>query len=391
MSGYFYKQPKYYDKFRCIGGACPETCCSKWAIHWKKEEVEKLQNAECSTYLKFRINYFFEPVDEEKYKIVLHPETKRCPFLDDENLCSIQKELGEEYLSMVCSMYPRRLNKCKNIFIRVCGSSCYAALKLICDEEDSMDMVMKEVKDKIVESKVTSEKEYMNHPELNYQNEIFDFFYEILSAKDREISTSIVLGALAAKKISELAENGKADVIPEALNKLRPQMNNKAQIESINKMEKNYIFSLGVVNEILNKLYGHDMFKVLRTDGKPDIDKCAAGMKRFNEAYKDKPYVLRNLILNYFADFFSYSYDPDKKTIYDNYLYFSFVAAAVNLSAAAVGYVCKDNEEIVKEFIEYQAAFARKIANDIKALDNTIKYLKEHKWNTPAYIALMVK
>ena len=26
------RYPSYYDKFRCIAGACPNTCCAGWEI-----------------------------------------------------------------------------------------------------------------------------------------------------------------------------------------------------------------------------------------------------------------------------------------------------------------------------------------------------------------------
>lgn len=24
--------PEYYERFRCIGGACPDTCCAGWEV-----------------------------------------------------------------------------------------------------------------------------------------------------------------------------------------------------------------------------------------------------------------------------------------------------------------------------------------------------------------------
>ena len=35
--------PQYYDKFKCIGSECPETCCQGWQITLDKETFNKYQ------------------------------------------------------------------------------------------------------------------------------------------------------------------------------------------------------------------------------------------------------------------------------------------------------------------------------------------------------------
>ena len=36
-----YIRPDYYDEFSCIGGACPDTCCSGWQIVIDKESQDR--------------------------------------------------------------------------------------------------------------------------------------------------------------------------------------------------------------------------------------------------------------------------------------------------------------------------------------------------------------
>ena len=45
------------------------------------------------------------------YGIVKLKKDKRCPFLDEENYCVIHSNLGEDYLSNVCTCFPRVTNK----------------------------------------------------------------------------------------------------------------------------------------------------------------------------------------------------------------------------------------------------------------------------------------
>ena len=42
----YYKQPKYYSGFQCIGEKCPSNCCYGWDIFWSKTEIDRLLNAE---------------------------------------------------------------------------------------------------------------------------------------------------------------------------------------------------------------------------------------------------------------------------------------------------------------------------------------------------------
>ncbi len=387
-SSFLYKQPKYYDNFQCIGGKCPRSCCAKWQILWDINEIDKLKNSNCSDEIKSKIDTTFKKVTDEKYAIVLD-EHLNCPFLDDEKMCSIQKNVGAEYLSVVCNDYPRRCTLLNKTFIRNCSISCYAAVELVCAEENSMDIIMKEFKTLTVRAKNYSEKEYEKHPELNYLHNIFDFLYEILSDKTRDISTSIVLGALAAKKISDIVAQNKSANIADIINKLKPQINNKKQIDNIKNMDPNFSFSIGVIDELYKELYTADALKVMYTDGIPDVNKFVIGWSKFVKAYSDKNYILKNVILNYFIEIFTFNYKYDY-SVYENYLYFAFIASIVKMSSAVMGYVGTNNNEIRTAFIEYQSVLARRLDSTKETMNEVISYFKEHNWTTPAYIALMI-
>ena len=51
---------------------------------------------------------------------------------------------------------------------------------------------------------------------LKFREELMEFFYEIISDKKHDVETSIILGALAAQKLSQIAARG-ADGINSAL------------------------------------------------------------------------------------------------------------------------------------------------------------------------------
>ena len=94
--------PDYYETFRCIGGACPDTCCAGWEVDIDDETADYYLQAggpfgeRLRRHMKQEDGWYF-PLTKEK----------RCPFLNCGNLCDIYTELGEESLCRVCTEYPR--------------------------------------------------------------------------------------------------------------------------------------------------------------------------------------------------------------------------------------------------------------------------------------------
>ncbi len=92
--------------FHCVGGECPRTCCGKWNIALKKEEIEK--------YKELAKNHPFgqkilEAVDEENS--CMKQCDRRCVLLTEEGWCKIVLECGEEYLSGTCTTFPRMIQE----------------------------------------------------------------------------------------------------------------------------------------------------------------------------------------------------------------------------------------------------------------------------------------
>ena len=121
----YIRQPAFYKDFHCTGGDCLNSCCIGWNIGWTEEEYTKLKSAKVSDELEKVINSSFKEQSNEafkkkfKYQISLG-EGGKCPFLNNDGLCMIQKELGTEYLSHTCRIYPRKGHICGNALIQTC-------------------------------------------------------------------------------------------------------------------------------------------------------------------------------------------------------------------------------------------------------------------------------
>lgn len=131
--------PDYVKAFKCIGGACEDSCCIGWDIDIDKITYRSyFRTTHESMKKRFKAHvYKNEACDSEDvdYGRVKIKENHWCPFLNDEKLCDIYKELGESYLSNVCTAYPRVLNIVDNVYEMSLFMSCpEAARKLFMDD-----------------------------------------------------------------------------------------------------------------------------------------------------------------------------------------------------------------------------------------------------------------
>ncbi|WP_054772919.1 flagellin lysine-N-methylase [Methylogaea oryzae] len=123
--------PDYYADFHCLGAECEDNCCVGWTITVDRDTYDAYQNhpnPELAPLFRrsVRKNPAYEEPPPREYGILQLTEEKRCPFLDESQLCRIHKALGESALPDVCAMFPRVVNSF--------GDKAEYALTLACPE-----------------------------------------------------------------------------------------------------------------------------------------------------------------------------------------------------------------------------------------------------------------
>ncbi len=173
----YYRQPRYFEEFKCVGGTCSNSCCVGWDIFWRKNEIDKVINApNCSAELKELMETSFHPAknrDEDMLTVTLG-EKRRCPFLTEDNFCRIQRELGAEYLSVVCGVYPRSHIITKDVCYNYCYMSCPTVMHKLLNEDKSADLINVPIKEHTTLKNIFTfdDKTKSSHPETNYHSEI---------------------------------------------------------------------------------------------------------------------------------------------------------------------------------------------------------------------------
>lgn len=326
-----------------------------------------------------------------------------CPFQTAERLCKIQKELGEEYLSQTCMTCPRFKRELPNLIYRYMRLSCPEITRKLLLEENSCDLVddggSKEFENDYCNFKSDI---IQKRPEIEYYSEIFDFYYELISDKKIPVETAIILGALAAQKLTEIAKKKQQDRIPEALKAFRKQFRNPEQLKSIENLKPNYYLKLGFMSDLMEKVIRGGITPLLHDQtGTLNIDLYNKGEEGLREALKGREFFLRNLALNLLFEF-DVPFMFEDRSMFENYSVFATAFGMLKLNMIAtcvtaghnISYTA-DGQKFVyngdDKLIGITSLICRRICQDHDKAKFIIALLKSYKFTTPAYLALLVK
>ena len=166
--------PDYYEHFACIAGECKHSCCIGWEIDIDEETLARYQGLEGTFGERLRAGIEMA----ENGACFRLREDERCPFLNENGLCDIILNLGEEYLSQICTDHPR--------FCSFYSDRTEIGLGLCCEEAGRLILSKKE-KTKLVALRDDGEEEELSWEEKQFFH-IRELIFEL--AQDREKSIS---------------------------------------------------------------------------------------------------------------------------------------------------------------------------------------------------------
>lgn len=129
-----YIAPNYYKEFKCIADKCKHSCCVGWEIDIDQDTYEKYMGVtgEFNATLRENIDIY------DGVACFRLDAKERCPFLNENNLCDIILNLGEDYLCQICNDHPRFRNFYGGITEIGLGLCCEAAAELIVSKKDKV-------------------------------------------------------------------------------------------------------------------------------------------------------------------------------------------------------------------------------------------------------------
>ena len=128
--------PTFYHTFQCKANQCHHTCCQKWTIDVDEETAKLYQTLPTPLGEDLRK---FMTVDDEGYYFMFSDKQPTCPLLQEDGLCRVVLELGEDSLCDTCHMHPRFYKYIEDLELCGVGLSCEESVeKLLATEGDQL-------------------------------------------------------------------------------------------------------------------------------------------------------------------------------------------------------------------------------------------------------------
>ena len=141
---YVYVQPEYVRRFQCDGQKCGARCCQGWTVTIDPSTQKKYAGLKPKSEARRIVEHIkFKPT-HNCYVVELRADG-RCPFLTDDDWCSIQKKYGEKFLSITCTSYPRVTHAFDGFYERALSMTCPVATELILSSSEPMSFEQIEV------------------------------------------------------------------------------------------------------------------------------------------------------------------------------------------------------------------------------------------------------
>lgn len=130
-----FRTPTFYKSFKCIAGACPDSCCQGWEVDADSQSLEYYKTL--TGDIRKRIDSVLDK-DEFGNTIFRLADKKRCPFLNNENLCDMHIAIGGEHTPYTCRMFPRFINDFGGTREMGVSFSCPVAADMMWDLSEPM-------------------------------------------------------------------------------------------------------------------------------------------------------------------------------------------------------------------------------------------------------------
>ena len=122
-------KPDYFDRFRCLAGGCPDSCCKEWEVQVDPDSAARYRGLPGP--LGDDLRRVLRDEDGENYLTI---SEGRCPLWRRDGLCRIQAELGEAALCKTCQEFPRLTHDYGDFVELGLELSCPEAARLILNE-----------------------------------------------------------------------------------------------------------------------------------------------------------------------------------------------------------------------------------------------------------------
>ena len=394
-------KPSYYDKFRCIGKDCKDTCCIGWKIQIDKKSYNKYKKVkgEFGRYLNGSIKR-----NRNKETDLFYGEIKlengRCPLLNEHNLCEVYINLGEEFLCNTCKIYPRFIRKYGDIYEKSLSLSCPEVSKILVDLKEDFAFNMEHENLKEVEMEYVTQENY-NTGLYNMLWEGRSLSIQVAQFKELEIWKRLIFIKLIEEKLQNLIYESTYNNLDNVIRNLTNTITSYDVIKSFDNIKKVNTIKVLFIRMILQKSANlgktsdkfWDILKEFNIlfEGQNEIsisDLLDDKENEFNNYFEEYDYIFENYIVyNLYNNYMKCLITKDlNKEVLILILKYSIIKILLLAKWNA------NNKALVKEdIIDVLYSFSRVIEHNDVFLNDLYKEIKEAEYDTLAYLTILVR
>ena len=405
-------QPQYVSNFNCIGSECEDTCCCGWQVYIDK-----------STYKKYR-EYPDKKLRSQLDKIVtrtrnniasdngyakINPKADgNCPLLDEDKLCSIQRNLGEENLSSTCRTYPRISNNVDGKIEKSLTMSCPEAIRKALFHPNIMEF--DEIKEdasthNLIHSVMnTVEDKLAKHPERSFW-QLRIFTITVLQNRNYSLWQRLIILGMFYKKINQFVIDDQLNEITKSINQYMDMIEQGLFKEQLDAIPTNHVIQMKLIKHLVTPKTSkgiksqrfldcyNEFLQGIGCASEADVeDSFVLYNQSYNQFYQPymgkNEHIMENYLVNHvFKNLFPFA---GEKQIFDNYVMMIVHYAMIKMLLIGMAGFHKEkfgDEQVVKLI----QSFGKVIEHDEVYLKKILMFFHDNKLTSMPYMSVLIK
>lgn len=408
--------PQYMKNFQCTGPGCQENCCeTSWAIHVDKrtyQKYRKLKDKKLRALLDKQVTRNRSNPTDQKYAKLKLGRDGKCVFLDDNKLCALQRQLGEDYLCDTCTLYPRHSNLVEGVVETSASLSCPEVAQLVLFEEGGIEftLIEEETHQRInLKKKLDLQDPRLKNSYIQYFWDLRRFTIELLQDREYILEDRLLFLGIFCKKLDEYIQDKKVPEIPLLVERYRVLAAEGSLRETLGQVPARLDVQMELLKEIAdmrfkypfvkNRVTGNNYLKYLaqflgavgytREASLPEVGERYRQLARdyYRPFIEQHPYVLENYLVNYvFMTLFPLG---DYRDVFDDYVMLTIQYGLLKMLLIGVaGHNRGLDEETVVCLVQ---SYITTTENNAFFLRDVYQKIKEKNFDTLAFMAILIK
>ena len=266
--------------------------------------------------------------DDSNYAKFILDENKKCHMMLDGGLCSIHKDLGEEFLCNTCAIYPRHLTRVGHVTEKSLTLSCPEAARVVLLRKEGLGFIEAE-EPKSTRGLMSRELLLEKHPHF-WDLRVFSI--QLLQSRQQPIEIRLIVLGLFIQKIEQLKPSELEQELRLIMQDYLNRLNNDEFIESLKDIKGNQNFQLNLARALIRfRITGGISSEkyvailqqlieglALEEDEELEVQDMETTITKYQESYthvyepfiKEHEYMFENYIVNYvFKNLFPYDFN----------------------------------------------------------------------------------